>query len=112
MTTAATPRWENNRTPETREVEDLLRQHFDQADPYRYNSAVIRVRVIDREFEDSPREKRVASVEQYLDKLPLETQRDIVTLFTFAPSELAQAPTIFKEYMLNTEFDNPSPSML
>ena len=51
-------------------------------------------------------------VELYLDQLPLETQRDIVTLFTFAPSELSRAPTTLKEFLLNSEFDDPSPSML
>jgi hypothetical protein len=51
-------------------------------------------------------------VEQYLDQLPPETQRDIVTLFTFAPSDLERTPMTFREYMLNTEFDDPSPSML
>jgi stress-induced morphogen len=112
MTTAATPRWENKRTPETREVEDLLGQHFQQADSYRYNSAVIRVRVIDPRFEGMPREKRDAMVEKYLDSLPSETQRDIVTLFTFAPSELPQTATSFKEHLLNSEFDDPSPSVL
>jgi hypothetical protein len=93
-------------------VEDLLRRHFQQADSYRYNSASIRVRVIDSRFEGMPREKRDAMVEQYLDQLPPETQRDIVTLFTFAPSELERMPKTFREYMLNTEFDDPSPSML
>jgi stress-induced morphogen len=112
MTTATTPPWEVKRTSETRMVEDLLRQHFQQADSYRYNSASIRVRVIDPRFEGIPREKRDAMVEQYLDKLPPETQRDIVTLFTFAPSELERTPTTFREYMLNTEFDDPSPSTL
>src|SRR5438477_9123794 len=101
--TTTTPPWEGKRTSETRMVEDLLRQHFQQADSYRYNSASIRVRVIDPRFEGMPREKRDAMVEQYLDKLPPETQRDIVTLFTFAPSELARTPMTFREYMLNTE---------
>jgi hypothetical protein len=93
-------------------IEDLLRPHFQQADSYRYNSASIRVRVIDLRFEGMPREKRDAMVEQFLDKLPPETQRDIVTLFTFAPSELAQTAKAIREHMLNTEFDDPSPSML
>jgi hypothetical protein len=112
MTTATTPLWEAKRTSETRMVEDLLRQHFKQVDSYRYNSASIRLRVIDPTFEGLPREKRDAMVEQYLDNLPPETQRDIVTLFTFAPSDLERTPTTFREYMLNTEFDDPSPSML
>ncbi len=112
MTTTATPPWEAKRTDETRRVEDLLREHFERSDSYRYNSASIRVRVIDSRFEGMPREKRDAMVEQYLDKLPAEIQRDIVTLFTFAPSELAQTPQTFREFMLNTEFDDPSPSLL
>ncbi len=112
MTTTTTPLWEAKRTPETRMVETLLGQHFQQADSYRYNSASIRVRVIDPRFEGMPREQRDAMVEQYLDTLPLETQRDIVTLFTFAPSELTQSPTTFREYMLNTEFDEPNRTIL
>jgi len=112
MTTATAPLWEAKRTPETKKVEDLLRQHFKQADSYRQNSASIRVRVIDPQFEGMPREKRDAMVEQYLDQLPPETQRDIVTLFTFAPSEVERTATTFREFMLNAEFDNPRQSML
>jgi stress-induced morphogen len=112
MTPVATPPWEAKRTSETRHVEDLLRRRFQQADCYRYNSASIRVRVIDPRFEGMSREKRDAMVEPYLDELPAETQRDIVTLFTFAPSELKRTPTTFREYMVNTEFDDPSPSTL
>jgi hypothetical protein len=112
MTTATTPPWEAKRTPETRMVEERLGQHFEQVDSYRYNSASIRVRVIDKRFEGMSREKRDAMVEEQLDKLPPETQRDIVTLFTFAPSELKRTPTTLREFMQNTEFDNPSPTML
>jgi stress-induced morphogen len=112
MTTATTPSWEAKRTPETRMVEDLLRQHFQQADAYRYNSASIRVRVVDPRFERKSREQRDAMVEPYLDTLPPETQRDIVTLFTFAPSELEPPPKGFRESMLNAEFADPSPSVL
>jgi hypothetical protein len=112
MTTSTTTAWESKRTDETRRIEALLGSVFDQADAYRYNSASIRVRVIDRRFEGMPREKRDAMVEEQIDKLPPETQRDIVTLFTFAPSELSPPPKNFREFMLNTEFDDPSPSML
>ncbi len=111
--TTDTPTWHAKRTLETQMVEGVLNQGgFQQTDAYRYNSASIRVRVIDPRFEGMPREKRDAMVEEYLDKLPPETQRDIVTLFTFAPSELARKPTTFREFMLNTEFDDPSPTML
>ncbi len=104
--------WEEKRTAETRMVEDHLNQHFRQANSYRYNSATIRVRVVDPCFEGLSREQRDAMVEPYLDQLPPETQRDITTLLTFAPSELERTPATFKAYMLNTEFDAPSPSML
>ena len=112
MTTAASV-WHARRTEETHMVEAVLKEGgFDQVDAYRYNSASIRVRVIDRTFEELPREKRDALVEEYIDKLPPETQRDIVTLFTFAPLELARTPTTYREFMLNTEFDDASPTML
>ena len=107
-----TPPWEAKRTDETRVVEDLLGKHFVRGDSYRYNSASIRVRVIDSRFEGKPREERDAMVEKYLDQLPPEIQQDIVTLYTFAPSELKETPKTFREFMLNTEFDHPSPSML
>jgi hypothetical protein len=112
MTTTTTPRWESKRTAETRKVEDLLGKHFDRADSYRYNSASIRVRVIDSKFEGKSREDRDAKVEPYLAQLPPDTQKDIVTLFTFAPSELQQGSTNLRERLLNTEFEDPSPSML
>jgi hypothetical protein len=112
MTTSTTKTWESKRTEETRAIKDLLRKSFEQADSYRYNSASIRIRVIDKRFEGMPREKRDALVEEQIDELPPETQRDIVTLFTFAPSELYGVPKTFREFMLNTEFDDPSPSML
>lgn len=112
MTTTTTPRWEAKRTDETRMVETRLSRQFKQVDAYRYNSASIRVRVIDPRFEGMKREQRDALVEAGLDKLPPETQRDIVTLFTFAPSELTQTPETFREFMQNTEFDDPSPTML
>jgi hypothetical protein len=113
MTKTTAPRWDAKRTDETRMVEQELRAAgFDQVDVYRYNPASIRVRVIDRRFEGRSREKRDAMVEKHLNKLPEETRQDILTLFTFAPSELTQTPKTFREFMLNTEFEDPSPSML
>jgi hypothetical protein len=75
-------------------------------------SAFIRVRIIDPLFAVISRETRDSLIEQYLDQLPPETQRDIVTWFTFARSELEQTPARFREYFLNIEFDDPSSSML
>ncbi|WP_435018868.1 hypothetical protein TA3x_000855 [Tundrisphaera sp. TA3] len=112
MTIAIHPAWEAKRTEETRQVEGLLRQHFDQVDSYRYNAASIRVRVIDPRFEGVPRDERDLQVEAQIAHLPETIQRDIVTIFCFAPSELDKRPETFREFMLNAEFDDPSPSML
>ena len=111
--TTTKPAWHAKRTDETRMVENVLSEgRFDQVDAYRYNSASIRVRVIDRRFDGKSRDKRDAMVERYLDKLPPETQRDIVTLWTFAPSELEPTAATSTEYMLNHEFEQPSRSRL
>lgn len=113
MMNTAAPAWESKRTAETRQVEDLLRKAgFATVDAYRYNSASIRVRVIDPRFEGLPPEQRDALVEPYLDQLPEHTQADILTLFTFAPSELQHTAKTSREFLRNAEFEDPSPSML
>ncbi|MCI0381363.1 MAG: hypothetical protein L0215_27580 [Gemmataceae bacterium] len=113
MINTSAPRWETKRTDETRQVEEILRKAgFEKVDAYRYNSASIRVRVIDSRFEGLLAEKRDAMVEPHLEQLPERTQADIMNLFTFAPSELQQPKNTIREYLVNTEFDDPSPSML
>ena len=113
MTNATALRWEAMRTDETRQVENALRSEgFEKVDAYRYNSASIRVRVIDSRFEGLAPEKRDAMVEPHLEQLPERTQADIMTLLTLAPSEIHQTPKTFRQFVKNTEFDAPSPSML
>jgi hypothetical protein len=113
MTNTTVLPWEAKRTDETRLVEETLRRGgFATVDAYRYNSASIRLRVIDPRFEGLPIEKRDAMVEPYLDSLPERTQSDIMTLFTFAPSELKESPKAVRERLLNMEFESPSPSIL
>ena len=113
MTPTMTRAWETRQTDETRLVEVVLkRAGFGQVDAYRYNSASIRVRVIDPRFDGLPIEKRDAMVEPVLEQLPERTQADIMTLLTFAPAELQQTPKTFRQYLLNVEFDDPSPSVL
>src|ERR1700680_5155680 len=113
MINTSAPHWEAKRTDETRQLEDVLRKAgFATVDAYRYNSASIRVRVIDPRFEGLPHEQRDAMVEPHLEQLPERTQADIMNLFTFAPSELQLAPKTFREFLLNTEFEDPRPSML
>ena len=84
-------RWASMRTDESRAVEKKLREVFPQSDAYRYNSASIRVRVIDQRFEGLSREDRDAKVEPLLDQLPVETQNDIITLLTLTPGEARES---------------------
>src|SRR5438270_13674203 len=100
MTDTSAPPWETRRTDETRLVEDVLRKAgFATVDAYRYNSASIRVRVIDPRFEGLPHEKRDAMVEPHLEQLPERTQADIMKLFTFATSELEQTAKTFRKFL-------------
>jgi len=112
MTTASGPRWKRMCADETREVKKVLRAEFEQAGAYRYNSASIRVRVIDSRFEGRSVEERDAMVELHLRRLPERTQADIINLFTFAPSELEGTEKTLRAALLNLEFEYPSPSEL
>jgi hypothetical protein len=108
--------WEAKRTDETRGVEKALNDAgFPEADAYRYNSASIRVRVIDPRFEGLADEARYGMVEPILDRLPEATQSDILQLLIFAPSELAASKVFadaLRKRFLNAEFEEPSPSVL
>ena len=113
MSSTSAPHWEKKCTDETRHVEEVLRRAgFEKVDAYRYNSASIRVRVIDKRFEGRSHEDRDAMIEPHIEDLPEQTQADIMMLFAFAPSELNETPKTFREFLLNTEFEAPSPSML
>ena len=113
MIEQAAPSWEKKRTQETRKVEDLLREAgFATVDAYRQNSASIRLRIIDLRFEGLSPEDRDAMVEPYLARLEERTQADIVTLLTFAPSEVQDPPRQLRTWLLNLEFDDSSQSLL
>jgi stress-induced morphogen len=109
MTKKTKHRWEKMRTDETRMVENVLRTEFPNTDAYRYNSASIRVRIVDPKFEGKSTEKRDAMVERLLDQLPDEIQADIMNLLTLYPNETTKSS---KAYLLNMEFEDPSPSAL
>lgn len=96
------------RTDETRAVENLLGKHFDRADAYRYNSASIRVRVIDSRFNGVSDEERDTRVEAVLSQLPADTRADIINLFLYSPDELSQP----RNALDLLEFEDPSPSRL
>lgn len=113
MTQTIARPWETKRTEETRLVEDTLRKSgFETVEAYRYNSASIRVRVIDPRFEGLSIENRDALVEPHLEQLPDRTQADIMSLITFAPSELQPTDQTVRVMSINSEFECPSPSML
>lgn len=115
MSVTTVPTWESKRTKETKSVERVLRSAgFERVDAYRYNSASIRVRVIDPRFEGMRPNARDALVEPHLESLPERTQADILTLLTLAPSEveLRSDAIIPQAYLRNAEFDAPSPSRL
>lgn len=108
MSQSTTHRWETMRTAETREVERVLRAVFPNTDAYRYNSASIRVRIIDPRFEGMADEQRDRHVEPLLEQLPQRTQDDIMNLIALAPSEVGGP---FRS-LVQREFEDPSPSEL
>ena len=107
------PRWKAMRTEETIRVEDFIKQAgFENVDAYRYNSASIRVRVIDPRFEGLQIEERDSFIEPLLHKLPERTQGDLTMLLTLAPSEVDPDSKNYRSLWMNSEFDDPSPSRL
>jgi stress-induced morphogen len=110
MSSETKPRWEQMRTGESRKVEEVLGEQFQQVDAYRYNSASIRVRVVDPKFEGKSIEDRESLVEPLLNRLPENIQADIINLLTLAPSEIRDQ--LNRHSLVNLEFDDPSPSML
>ncbi len=109
MSQGTKPRWKKMRTDESREVERVLREKFPDTDAYRYNSASIRVRIVDPRFDGKSTEERDAMVEPHLEKLPERTQADIMNLVTLYPDETTKS---FKALIANREFEDPSKSML
>jgi len=109
MSNQTTSRWETMRTDESREVERVLRTVFPSTDAYRYNSASIRVRVIDPRFQGKSTEERDAMVEPLIEQLPEEIQADIMNLLTLVPDEADQS---LRMRVRNAEFEDPSPSTL
>jgi hypothetical protein len=51
-------------------------------------------------------------IQPHLAQLPERTEADIIALHVLAPRELQQGPGMFKEFLSNAEFEDPSPSTL
>jgi hypothetical protein len=109
MSSQTRPTWHAMRTDESRMVEELVRKQFPNADAYRFNSASLRLRVIDERFRGKSIEERDAMIEPLLDQLPAATQSDIINLLTLTPEE---AVGTSRHSLANVEFEDPSPSML
>lgn len=104
MASTTVPKWTSRRTDETRRIEDQLRCDFDQVDAYRFNSASIRLRIVDPSFERLTESQREDRVFAELDKLPAASREDILFLLLLAPSELGPGN---RHSASNAEFENP-----
>jgi stress-induced morphogen len=93
------------------QISELLRQKYLPQHPrariavYRYNSASVRIRIVDPDFIRKSIVEREQMVWPVLHTLPQEVQNDISLLLLLTPSEC-------KESLLSLEFDDPSPSRL
>jgi len=92
-------------TVETTQIEDALKSHFPGTSAYRYNSASIRVRVVDERFAGKSMAEREDMLLPLVHQLPDDIQADITLLLLLTPDE---AP----DSLMNLEFLDPSPSML
>lgn len=109
MSSKIATRWKRLRDDDSRQVERVLRAELPATDAYRYNSASIRVRVVDERFKGKSLEKRDALVERLLETLPEQLQADIMNLLTLYPGETEVSLTA---RVANEEFEDPTPSRL
>jgi hypothetical protein len=99
------PAWESKKDKDSRRIETLLREAgFERVDAYRFNSASIRVRVIDSRFEGMSVPECEDMVFPVIDRLPKRIREDILLLLTMAPSELGGRN---RHLLINLEFENP-----
>lgn len=90
---------------DSEQVENALRVHFPTVEAYRYNSASIRVRIVDERFREKSLAERDATVAPYLKELPARIRDDVTILLLLTEDEKYQS-------MMNVEFENPRPSNL
>lgn len=78
---------------------------------YRYNSASIRIRIVDPMFDGMSEDERENIAYAYIDQLPDNIANDITLLLLFTDHEIANPETtIFG--LANLEFDDPRLSRL
>jgi hypothetical protein len=94
-----------------RQIEQLLTGRYRPQHPkakikvYRYNSASVRIRIIDPDFARRSIPDRENAVWDLLDTLPEEVRSEITVLLPLTPDES-------KSSLLSLEFDDPTPSKL
>lgn len=87
-------------------VEDYGSQHPSaKVEVYRYNSASIRIRIIDPDFKGGDRVDREQAVWPIIETLPEDDREQIMVLLLITPKEK-------KTSLMSLEFDNPEPSPL
>jgi hypothetical protein len=95
----------------TKQIERALAEQYLPNHPrasltvYRYNSASIRVRVVDPDFEGQDLVERETEIFPIIRKLPDDLQDQITMLFLVTPHESERST-------LSAEFDHPTPSRL
>ena len=94
---------------ETRKIESLFQAEFPQTEVYRFNSASIRMRVIDDRFEGKSIAEREDMVLPLLKKLPKKTRDDVLLFLKLAPSELSK---LNSQTLMNLEFEQRGRSHL
>ena len=72
---------------------------------YRQNSACVRVRIIDPDFQKMDRVERDDMIWEYLDDLPEDVQSEVSMLVLVTPEET-------KTSMANLEFEHPARSAI
>jgi stress-induced morphogen len=93
------------RNREVELIEETLSGEYPRSEAYRYNSASIRIRIIDDRFRGKSKAEREEMVFPVLKRLPEEIQDDIMLLLLLTDDELDLS-------LLNVEFENPIPSRL
>ena len=77
---------------------------FTDVQAYRYNSAVIRLRIEDSRFKGLSRVARMQSLEPLIDQLPEEIQDDLIFVLPIAPGE-ENTPTPYG--LMDFQFRDP-----
>lgn len=96
----------NKRTNQrTRRIQSVLEREFDNVEVYQYNSASVRVRVIDERFRGKSNVDREELVAPLLAELSDADEGYITVLLLIAPEETESS-------MMNAEFEHPTPSRL